>query len=160
VQQALALTRTNLEEARRSVLDLRAAPLEGRTLTQALTALAAQVSQRMGIKVAFQAVNAQRPLPLRIEVGLYRIVQEALHNICQHAGATRANIALTLSTTGLNLIIEDNGQGFDPTHIPQNSFGLIGINERAKLLGGHFHLQSNAGVGTKVTVTIPVEKLV
>jgi two-component system NarL family sensor kinase len=160
VGQALTLTRTNLEEARRSVLDLRAAPLEGRTLVQALSDLADHISQQEGVAITFQTMNTQRPLPLGIEVGLYRIVQEALNNICQHAAASKVKIDLTISTTDLKLVIEDNGQGFDPAQIPKNSFGLIGVSERARLLGGCFQIQSDAGLGAKAEVTIPVEKLI
>ena len=159
VNQALALTRANLEEARRSVLDLRAAPLEGHTLPQALAKLAAEVSRQQAIEVIFETTTANRPLPLRVEVGLYRIAQEALNNISRHAAATHVTIQLTLSSRALTLTIEDDGRGFDPAHIPKNSFGLIGINERAKLLGGQFHLQSWAGAGVKAQVHIPLEKL-
>ena len=159
VRQALALTRTNLEEARRSVLDLRAAPLEGRTLAQALAKLAEEVSHRAGIRVTFEATAAHRPLPLRVEVGLYRIAQEALNNICQHAEASRVEIRLVATAETLKLSIEDNGKGFDPANISKNSFGLIGANERAKLLGGTFRIQSCAGAGAKAEVTLPLERL-
>jgi two-component system NarL family sensor kinase len=159
VRQALSLTRSNLEDARRSVLDLRAAPLEGKTLPQALAMLAEEVSQRQGIEVVFEAKAANRPLPLRVEVGLYRIAQEALNNVCQHAEATQVTIQLVLTSENLKLIIDDNGVGFDPGQISKNSFGLIGVNERAKLLGGAFHIQSQAGMGARAEVSVPIRRL-
>ena len=159
IGQALSLTRSNLEEARRSVLDLRAAPLEGKSLPQALVRLAEDVSQREALQVVFEAKAAHRPLPLRVEVGLYRIVQEALNNICQHAEATEVNIQLAFTSEKLKLIIKDNGKGFDPGQISKNSFGLIGVNERAKLLGGSFHIQSQAGMGARAEVNIPIRRL-
>ncbi len=94
VQQALALTRANLEEARRSVLDLRAVPLEGRTLAEALTALADEWSAKWKLAVNFEAIGASRPLPVRIEVGLYRVAQEALTNVIRHAERPTPHAAL------------------------------------------------------------------
>ena len=90
VRQALALAQANLEEARRSVLDLRAAPLEGRSLGQALEELAARVGGQAGIPVACRISGGAFPLPARLEIGLYRIAQEALTNVARHAQASLA----------------------------------------------------------------------
>lgn len=158
VGQALALTRANLEEARRSVLDLRAAPLEGRTLPQALRLLAQEMSEREDLQVSFKAISATRPLPLRVEVGLYRIAQEALNNIVRHAEARQVTVQLTVTARQIKLTIEDDGKGFDPTQIPKSSFGLIGVNERAKLLGGMFRIESSLGAGARAEVIVPLEK--
>src|SRR5579871_1620906 len=94
VQQALALTRANLEEARRSVLDLRAAPLEGRTLAEALPTLVKEWTARQGLEVSSEVIGAQRPLPVRVESGLYRIAQEAVTNVIRHAQAHHLTIQL------------------------------------------------------------------
>ncbi|MFZ0547903.1 MAG: GAF domain-containing sensor histidine kinase [Candidatus Promineifilaceae bacterium] len=154
VQQALALTRANLEEARRSVLDLRAAPLEGRTLEEALAILARKQASLGGFKVHFEAVGG-RPLEVRAEVGLYRIAQEALSNIVQHAQAAHVYLQLSGSTEAVTMIVEDDGQGFDPAEMVKNRYGLIGMNERVSLLGGQLHIESGPGAGTRLVVTIP-----
>ncbi|NIO13583.1 MAG: sensor histidine kinase, partial [Xanthomonadales bacterium] len=73
----------NLEEARRSVLDLRAAPLEGRSLGEALVRLGGDWEAQAHVPLEFEMVGAQRPLPLRLEAGLYRIAQEALANVAR-----------------------------------------------------------------------------
>ena len=78
IRHALSLTRANLEEARRSVLDLRAAPLAGRSLADALTRLVEQLGRESGLEVHLEITGGARPLPVRLEVGLYRIVQERL----------------------------------------------------------------------------------
>jgi len=159
VRQALALTRANLEEARRSVLDLRAAPLEGRSLAEALTALAAQHERAArSLQVKFEAVGESRPLPAHIEASLYRITQEALSNIVRHARARRVTLRLAALPNQVQLTIEDDGRGFNPTRIPKGRYGLIGLNERVKLLGGNLHLQSGRGAGTRIEVVVPLER--
>ena len=157
VQEALALTQANLEEARRSVLDLRAAPLEGRTLVEALAALASTWTAQEQRPVNFNATGGIRPLPVRLEVGLYRIAQEALTNIARHAQARQVTIELVTTPERIRLSIEDDGQGFDPDDVPPGRYGLIGLNERAKLLGGSLRLESGSGTGTRIEVTIPLD---
>lgn len=156
VQEALALTQANLEEARRSVLDLRAAPLEGRNLPNALAALAQSWTAQTQRPANFNTTGGVRPLPIRLEVGLYRIVQEALTNIARHASASVVTIELATTPTEVRLTIEDDGQGFDPTDVPPGRYGLIGLNERTKLLGGSLQLKSCPGAGTRIEVTVPL----
>ncbi|MFN8451686.1 MAG: GAF domain-containing sensor histidine kinase [Anaerolineae bacterium] len=95
VQRALALTRANLEEARRSVLDLRAAPLERRTLRQALGDLLDQYGDEWNLEIEYEVVGGDRPLPVRLEAGLYRMAQEALTNIVRHARASHVCVHFT-----------------------------------------------------------------
>lgn len=159
VHQALELTRSNLEEARRSVLDLRAAPLEGRTLADALQDLAERTTAKEGVDVAFSAVGGSRPLPVRVETGLYRVAQEALRNVVQHAQASHVRLQLTTQPDELRLVIEDDGRGFDPDEVAGDRFGLVGLNERAKLLGGALRLETGPGEGTRLEVTLPAEAL-
>src|SRR6185436_96996 len=135
VQNALALTRANLEEARRSVLDLRAQPLEGKSLVEALATLAAQSewATRWHAPVHLTITGTNPPLPGRVEVGLYRIAQEALTNAARHAQASQITLQLHFEPTRVQLIISDNGVGFDPAQLPPGRYGLIGLNELAKL---------------------------
>ncbi|MCB8942734.1 MAG: GAF domain-containing sensor histidine kinase [Ardenticatenaceae bacterium] len=152
IHHALILTRANLEEARRSVLDLRAAPLEGRTLTEALQLLVDQTD----IPVEMVVTGANRPLSPRVEIGLYRIAQEALTNIGRHARASKAWLEVTMSPEKVKLMVSDNGCGFDPEQIPQNRYGLLGLNERVKLLHGRLQVESGPGQGTRLEVMIPL----
>ena len=158
IQRALELARANLDEARRSVLDLRAVPLEGRPLAEALALMAGECQMRSGIEVGFEAVGGGIPLPTRIEVGLYRVAQEALTNIVSHARAEHIFLQIEVSLDQARLTIEDDGVGFDPEHIPEGHFGLVGMSERARLLGGHLEVQSNLGAGTRLQITIPMEQ--
>jgi len=159
VQQALLLTRANLEEARRSVLDLRAAPLEGRSLAEALELLAQEVRRKHHLKVSLSATGASRPLPVRLEAGLYRIAQEALNNVVQHARASKVRISWLNTPDEVKLVIEDDGRGFDPQTISENRFGLVGLNERARLLGGTLRLETSPGAGARLEVTVPPDEV-
>jgi len=152
LSRALALARGSLEDVRRSVLDLRAAPLEGRTLAEALQALA----ERSGLRVTQRFVGAERPLPTRVEVGLYRIAQEALANVARHAGVAEARLALILGPEEARLSVADDGRGFDPeVEVPQRH-GLVGMRERARLLGGALQVATGPGEGTRVEASVPL----
>ena len=156
IQQALHLVRTNLDEARRSVLDLRAAPLEGRTLAEAITQLVQDVTAKTTLSINFRAVGAHQPLPVAIEAGLYRVAQEAFTNIVSHAHAMRAEVHLLVTLQSVQLTIQDDGCGFAPEAVTPNRYGLTGMNERVRLLGGQLQIESAPGAGTKVVVTVPL----
>lgn len=160
VTAALGLARKGLDEARRSVLDLRAAPLEGRTLPVALAALAAEMETGQGPAVVFETGPAQPPLPPAVEVGLYRIAQEALQNALRHADAARIVILLDILPDRVRLTVQDDGRGFviAPEGSAASRFGLMGMRERARLLGGSFQIESSPGAGTRITADIPLMK--
>lgn len=159
VMQALQLTRASLDDARRSVLDLRAAPLEGRSLAEALTALCTTYSEpgtANGSQVTLSLGEA-RPLAPRLEMGIYRIVQEALNNIARHAHAQHVHVAIHSTPDQVHVEIKDDGIGFDIDRLHHDGrFGLIGLNERARLLGGAFDIDSRVGAGTTLRVRIPI----
>lgn len=151
VSSALDLTRKALEEARRSVLDLRAAPLEGRTLPAALAALAEEAG------AAFEPPSGSVPLPPAVEVGLYRIAQEALQNAQRHAGAARIALRLEIGPESVRLTVQDDGKGL-AEESSAGRFGLVGMRERARLLGGTFLLESGPGAGTRVIAQVPLKR--
>jgi two-component system NarL family sensor kinase len=160
VRRALALARSTLEDARRSVLDLRADPLGGRTLVEALGALAGEVAalapRKLDVRVSRDELAGPWPdLPAAVEAGLYRITREALLNAARHAGATRVEVRLAREPGRVRLRVEDDGIGFDPAAVPPGRFGLVGMNERARLLGGALSLASAPGAGTAVDVVVP-----
>jgi two-component system, NarL family, sensor kinase len=157
INSSLSLIRANMEEARRSVLDLRAAPLEGKSLVQVLQMLAKEASEQWDLDTRFDATGGDRPLSLRVETGLYRIAQEALTNIRHHANATHVSIRLIATHDRAEMTIEDDGRGFDPARVPKGRYGLIGLNERAKLLGGTLAVESRPGAGTRLAVMVPLD---
>jgi signal transduction histidine kinase len=96
-------------------------------------------------------------LPKEAEINFYRIVQEAVSNIVKHAQATRAGIEIERQPTRLLLTIRDNGCGF-AMHEPgeRHGFGLTGMAERARILGGSYRVESEPGKGTTVVVELPL----
>ena len=153
LSQLMAMVRANLEEVRRSVVDMRAASLEGCSLAEALAGLAAAGT---GSDVAVEIVGA-RPLPSRVEVGLYRIAQEALANARQHANARQVRLELEITPVAATLRIADDGRGFAPEPLSGERFGLVGLGERARLLGGRLDIESEPGQGTRIAAVIPLE---
>jgi two-component system NarL family sensor kinase len=149
--RALQTARENLEEARRSVLDLRAAPLAGKPLASALRALARTFTSETGIRVRVRVEGVQA-LPLRVEAELFRIAQEALTTVRRHAEATEVAITLRQTPRRAQLTVRDNGRGFDPGAVPDGRQGIVGMRERARLLGGSLHVTSRRRAPSGTTV--------
>jgi len=156
VGRALELARRSLEEARRSVLDLRAAPLEGRGLRAALADLAVEAGRQGGPAVAFDHRGPADEPPARVGLGLYRIAQEAIANALRHAGAANVRLCLEVGAGRAALSVEDDGRGFDPGAAPAGRFGLLGMRERARLLGGQLAIDSAPGAGTRLRAEVPL----
>jgi len=158
MRRALSLARSNLEEARRSVMDLRAAPLQNRTLPEALADLVQHSCADRAADVQFSYTPESRlhSLPTRLEEGLYRVAQEALLNACNHAQAQHIYVSLSVEDQSLHVVVQDDGCGFDPDNIAnEGHFGLTGMSERVKLLGGTICIQSEPEAGTYIDVLVP-----
>ena len=156
LRRALSLTRSNLDEARRSVLDLRAAPLEGRSLSEALKALVDRWEAETGVSTRFKAINGSHPLPPRVEVTLYRICQEALTNVARHANAGRVTVRLLATPDEVRLVVMDDGSGFDPSRVAAERHGIVGMKERVGTVGGLLEVESDTNEGTRLEVAIPL----
>jgi two-component system NarL family sensor kinase len=158
VRAAMALTREALHEARRSVQDLRgASPLEGRTLSEALGDLAARFTHETGIRTRVATSAILPALPSDAETALYRVAQEALTNVRKHAGARSALVSLEIAEgDALLLCILDDGHGLAPGWEESPGYGLIGMQERAGLLGGELTVESAGGGGAKVVLSLPL----
>jgi two-component system, NarL family, sensor kinase len=156
LERALAMARENLEEARRSVLDLRATtPLAGKPLAEALAALGRAFTSDTGIAVLVDA-DASLRLPIRMEAELFRIGQEALTNVRKHAHAHRVMVSLRRRGQTVSLTVRDDGRGFVASDSRPDSQGVIGMRERVRLLGGRLQITSRPGQGTRVTARVPL----
>ena len=155
LDQTIALTQHNLEEARRSVLDLRATPLQDKNLVEALDVLLQKTKRESQLKTDLKVIGNYQKLPLRIEMGLYRIAQEAIQNVIKHAQATKISLQFQRTDKTIELLIKDNGRGFEEHSINENSFGLIGLKERAKLLKASLSVSSKKSKGTVIKVILP-----
>ncbi len=123
--------------------------------------LLVDLAERTGIKGRLKLVGKERRLPQEIEVGIFRIAQEALWNIERHSRATNVVATITFSEYEARLDIKDNGEGFSvPSNLEYLSasgqLGLAGMHERAGLLNGELKIQSHPEKGTKITVSIPI----
>lgn len=159
VERSLSLARATLDEARRSVLDLRESPLEGRTLREAIQTMATDARAASGRELEIDVVASAETddgLPPAVATGLYRIAQQAVANASQHARARRVVVHLTRSADTVKLRVEDDGAGFDPGDVPRDRFGLVGMRERARLLGGTLVVESAPEDGTAIDVRVPV----
>jgi signal transduction histidine kinase len=150
VDEALGEARAAIHDLRPSMLDDLGLSPSLRTLATSQLATEAELDLRIDDRVA---------LPPHQEVALYRIAQEALSNVRRHAGAGRVTVALREDGAEVELLVEDDGLGFEPpeawTATATTSYGLSGIAERASLIGGRLTIRSAPGEGTALTVRIP-----
>lgn len=156
---ARRMARHSITEARRSVMDLRTAALEGRDLAAALEAGARVWAATSGTDVEVDISPPQRMLPQDVEQHLLRIAQEAVANALKHAGATKIRVRLHCDAHHLYLHIADDGRGFDNTaafSLSDGHFGLLGMRERAQRVRGELRLDSKSGQGTSVEVMVPL----
>lgn len=130
--------------------------LEDFGLVQALRAYVTDLQEQEPFEVVMQADDGDRPLPTQTSRTLFRITQEALHNVQRHAKANRVQIALTFEQKGVSLMIKDDGQGFQPEQPIPGHYGLLYMREQAVSCGGRFSVQSQHGRGTEVRVELPI----
>ncbi len=151
----------SLEEARRILSDLRPLDLNGRSLSQALKDYAERFSTAAGLRITVVISGQETRLHPSLEAGLFRIFQEVLNNVRDHAEAAEVSLKLRFQPRAVSLEIADDGRGFAfdgdlKSLAARRCFGLIGINERVELLGGTWRLSSAPGRGTEVRVRLPV----
>jgi signal transduction histidine kinase len=154
-----AVASRTLEEVHELSLRLRPRILDDLGLAAALERLAAEWEARYKIPIDV-AIRLNERLPGAVETAIYRIVQEALTNIVRHAQAHSASILIERRGNMLRAIIEDDGIGFDPqTRFGEHHLGLLGMRERAELLGGKLVIESAPGAGTSLLIEIPLSTL-
>ncbi|HEX5336849.1 MAG TPA: PAS domain S-box protein, partial [Gallionella sp.] len=157
LQETMQLTDRALGVARNVASALRPAALD-MGIVSALEWLAARFSLNTGIKCEVHVEELEIPLDEPHAIALFRIVQESLTNIARHAQASRADISLIRDEDEYSLKVRDNGAGFDQKMKKADSFGLVGMRERALLLGGEVIINSKPGEGTEVEVRIPAHQ--
>lgn len=158
LNEALATTRTALTEARRAIVALRASPLEDKGLLPALQELAQTTAARGGLELRLEVPEALNGLDSETEHLVYRIVTEAMTNVLRHARAQRLALTITDSPTSLQLRLSDDGCGFDAARAGSDGrFGLRGMHERARIMGGELEVDTHPGSGT--TVGLSVQKV-
>ncbi len=135
--------------------ELRPPTLDELGLEAALRQCILAFRKRTRLTVHFDSLNLVQ-VPQAVETACYRIVQEALTNVARHAQASQVWITLVCDDQGVHLTIRDDGQGFDMEEVGRHGLGLIGMQERAKMLDGTLQIDSAPGVGTVIQGTIPL----
>jgi len=154
------LLKVAIEEARQVVFNLRPLHFDRMELLPAIRNYLKTYSTRYDIETEFNVRGNEQRVPPRVKIFLFRIIQEALSNVQKHSKATRVGVDLTIGKADLRTTLSDNGRGFDLEEVSSHpekwaSFGLKGIMERARLLGGTAIIDTKPGQGTKVVLRIP-----
>jgi signal transduction histidine kinase len=160
--EANELAEQTLEQIRELSFNLHPTLLDDFGLFPALRQYVRRYEKSVNIHVELETVGPEDRLPPKIEMALYRIVQEALTNIARHAQAHTVHVYLARRETRIAAVIEDDGQGFPVEKVlspqmPDGGTGLLGMRERVILLCGDFDIQSTVGQGTRITIKIPLE---
>lgn len=155
-QAAVQLLRQSLDEARQLMSGLRPPVLDESGIVAAVDFLVHEFQKRGTAKIEFvHHVKFQRLAP-PLEDSIFRIIQETLTNACRHSQSDNVRVELAQQGDRLRIAIRDWGIGFDPDKVERNRFGLRGIRERARLLGGQASIDTGPGRGTEVVVDLPL----
>jgi two-component system sensor histidine kinase DegS len=144
------------------IYDLRPPTLDALGLAPSLRRYAEGFQQYLGITCDVRVEGEPYRLPADMEIGIYRIMQEALQNVSAHAQAAHVEVTMTFSAQAISLRVADDGQGFDHTAVQKSyvgHLGLMGMQERAESLGGQLAIQSAPGCGTQVALFVPLGSL-
>ena len=155
--------RESLQEVRKIIFDLRPMVLDDLGLVPTLRRFIAEQQKRTNTVIELVVLNSDgRRIPEALEVTVFRVVQEALNNICKHALARHALVKLELLPDKVNLSVSDDGCGFDTEEAlhaaGRECYGLLGMRERVELLQGKLKISSVPGEGSEISVYLPVQR--
>ncbi len=159
VESTKEMVRSSLEEARRSIWNLRSAQsdAEAETLPARLAAAVRAKQGGSAAAIRLTVTGTFRPLERSVEDEMLRIAQEAVTNAVRHASASAVEVVLKYDTGWLRLKVSDDGKGFSPTaSAPQGHYGLQGMKERAAAIGAKLRIESSPGAGTSVEVSLAI----
>lgn len=156
------IARSNLKDVRKIIYDLRPMSLDDLGLIPTVQRFITNYMEDTGINVQFNVYGETVPLKSIIELASFRIIQEALNNVHKHASARNANIKIEFKDENLNILVSDDGKGFDKELLKvrdddDGGYGLLSMKERVELLNGRFDLNTTPGKGTKIFVSVPLQ---
>ncbi len=147
---------STVESVQRIAADLRPPVLDELGLGSAIEWLAESFAERTGLRCALQLPQRERDFGPEISTGVFRIVQEALTNARRHGNATAVSVSLDERAGMLHVVVADNGCGFDASQATPRGLGLLGMRERALMLGGRLTVCNQEAGGTRVEAQIPI----
>jgi signal transduction histidine kinase len=157
MQEFSAQVKRLSSDVHRLAHELHPAKLEQLGLVAAVRGFCKEFAVAHEIAIEFADRSVPRAVPQDTALCLYRIAQEALHNVVKHSGGTAARVELAMEDGELRLAIADDGVGFDPETMRANgSLGLVSMSERARFVHGLLSVESHAGKGTRVEVRVPI----
>lgn len=157
IDTMLEMLNDTVASVRRIAADLRPLMLDDLGLNAAIQWLARDATKRLGFTVTARLDDGDPPLSNRASIALYRMVQEALTNAARHACASEVNILMQQVGSEVVLSVHDNGKGFpDKIAMPEGGYGLMGIRERAYMLGGHIEIDNPPAGGGRISVHLPI----
>lgn len=157
LEESIQTTRMGLDETRRALKSLRASVLDDIGLLEAIRSLAEEASQRGTFALSLDLPQRIHSMHKDIEHNVYRIAQETLNNIVQHAQASTVCVVVAQTETLFYLQIQDDGTGFDRTlDLSENHFGLLGLQERANTMMAQLSIRSQEGEGTEIELHVPI----
>ena len=156
IESVRELVVSTLQNVRRLAVELRPTALDDFGLVPAVERLADTFREQSGLTVDLETQLGDTRLPAEAETTLYRVVQEALTNIVKHADATGVSILLQRRNRAAQVVVEDDGAGFDPAATREDALGLAGMRERVALAGGRLQVESTPGGGTTLVAEVPI----
>ena len=160
LERGIRTLRGSVAESRRLIRGLIPVVLDQAGFVASLEKLVQRFEGDQGLQVSLQTNVILKHLAPAFEMIILRIVQEGLNNVWRHSGVTSAAVEVEQQGDQLLLSISDAGAGFDPTQVQSTRYGLTGMKERARLLGGVTQIDSQPGQGTQVKVTLPLAQAV
>ncbi|MBJ6762369.1 sensor histidine kinase [Myxococcaceae bacterium JPH2] len=151
IRELKATAEESIEELRRNLRMMR----EDFELDQGLGDYVTTFTERTGLDIRFERTGATRKLPPDAQLALFRILQECLSNAVKHAEARKVLVRLDFGEARVDLIVRDDGKGFDPSRTPRGHYGLLNMRERAMKLGGSLIVDSAPGAGAQVAFSLP-----
>lgn len=163
LEEIQAITESTIQDLRRVTRALRPIYLEDLGLVAALEMLTRETQQLLESEIHFQCKGAEQRLPSDVELALYRMVQEALSNVARHAEAEQTWVEISFTNLGVNIEVRDDGRGFivpesPSSFAPSGHYGLLGLYERAALVGARLDIFSEPGKGTRVSINLPINR--
>jgi signal transduction histidine kinase len=155
MQAVRTLAENNVIVLRNLALLLRPSMLDDLGLVPALKWQARETSRRSGVKVRIDAEDAADDLPDEYRTCIYRVVQEALHNVAKHSHATQVRVSVRRAPAKVSVTIQDDGSGFANTR--EKGLGILGMEERVRSLKGTFHIASAPGKGATLEIELPLD---
>jgi len=155
----MSLLDETIRTVRRIATDLRPSILDDLGLIAAIEWQSQEFQKRAGIRTVFQSTIPEMDFPPDMAIGMFRICQESLTNVARHASASRVSITLDPVEGGLCMTVSDDGKGLDPEKLDRKTLGLIGMKERALMMGGRLEIGNGESNGFRLAVTVPLPPL-